>query len=125
MANLFISRWKLHPERRDEFRQIMDGLVNASKDLIESEITIFFHGWGRDENEFVAIESWRSEGAVKSLRETPEFQATMERLMACCREPMEMELFTDDQNDREIFELYPAGVSQVHPIVDAMHARFL
>lgn len=125
MASLFISRWRLNPDHRDEFLEIMNNLIEASKDVLEAETTILFYGWGRNENEFVAIESWRSEEVVNAVRESEGFKGALTSLMECCSAPMEMEVFTDMNNDRSVFDLYPKGISKVHPVVGDMHAYFV
>jgi quinol monooxygenase YgiN len=125
MASLFVSRWFIAPEKRDEFMGIMNALIEASGEVLKEQTTLLFYGWGRDPNEFVAIESWRSEEAVNAVRGSEGFKQAVTALMGCCNKPMQMEVFTDLGNDRSVFDLYPAGKSRGHPEAGAMHAHFI
>jgi quinol monooxygenase YgiN len=125
MASLFISRWKLKPECRQQFEAIMDGLIEASGEVLKAETTVMFYGWGRDENEFVAIESWRSEEVVNAVRQSDGFKQALSAMMECCSAPMEMEVFADKGNDRSVFDQYPKGKSKVHPEVGNIHGYFI
>jgi quinol monooxygenase YgiN len=117
MANLFISRWQIDPDKREQFLTVFNELYEAAKPLLEAHTTALHYGWGRDENEFVAIEAWKDEAMVAGLRQSPEFKDVFARMMACASAPMRMELINDLSNDRAIFAAHPAGPSTVHPEV--------
>ena len=104
-----------HLLKRDEFVRTLKAMYEGGKEFIEQQTWFCFYGFGRDPNEFVAVESWKDENVVAALRKTPEFQQGFAALMSCVSAPMEMELFRgwDDPNSK-LFELYPRGVSQVH-----------
>ena len=63
-ANTFVSRWFIRPERRDEFIRLFNQLWQADVEGLKQATYFVFYGWGRDANEFVAIESWKNEAAV-------------------------------------------------------------
>jgi quinol monooxygenase YgiN len=115
MSNLFISRWKIDPAKREEFLRIFNELYLSAKELLERETTAYHYGWSRDENEFVAIEAWKNEATVAALRQAPQFQEIFGRMMACACAPMKMELLNDLADDRSIFAAHPVGKSTVHP----------
>jgi len=117
MSDLFISRWQIKPEKREEFLAIFNELYEAAKPLLETETTAYHYGWSRDENEFVAIEAWKNPATVAALRASPQFKDVFGRMMACASAPMRMELINDLSNDRSIFAAHPAGASTVHPEV--------
>ena len=114
-SNTFISRYTIKPERRADFLAIWDPLWRNHIDVM-NEITHFvFYGWGRDENELVAIESYNDEGKLAELRKTEQFQQIVAQLLDCCSAPMTMELFSGLETDRSVFTAYPRGTSTVHP----------
>jgi len=115
LGNLFISRWRVDPARREAFLAIFNELYEAAKPLLETQATAFHYGWGRDENEFVAIEAWKDEAVVASLRRSPQFNEVFTAMMDCSSAPMRMELVNDLANDRSIFSAHPPGKSTVHP----------
>jgi quinol monooxygenase YgiN len=117
MANLFISRWMIEPAKRAEFLRTFNELFLAAKDLLDRETSAYHYGWSRNENEFVAIESWKNEATVAALRQSPQFREVFSRMMACTSAPMKMELLNDLGNDRSIFAAHPSGKSTVHPDV--------
>jgi len=48
------------------------------------------------------------------LRVQPEFQRATVAMLSCCSAAMVMETFSGMKKDRDVFELYPSGVSRVH-----------
>ena len=114
-SNLFVSRWTIKPERREEFFAIFNPLWQGAVELMNENSNFVYYGVGRNPNVMVAIESYHNEEAVAALRQTPGFKETVSRLLECCSEPMTMELFTGINGTREFFETYPAGKSKVHP----------
>ena len=74
MASLFISRYQLKPEKREEFVRTLKAMYDAGREFIEKETNFCFYGFGRNPNEFVAIESWKSEDVVNGMRATDGFE---------------------------------------------------
>jgi len=125
-ANVFVSRFYIRPERREEFITLFNALWQADVDGLRQAVNFIFYGWGRDPNQFVAIESWKNEADVAALRKTEGFQQAVAGLLACCHRPMEMELFNGMQAPRgDLFTTYPAGPSAVHPRSGDIGAAFL
>lgn len=123
--NLFISRWTIDPARRERFLEIWDGLWRAHADVIEAMTHFVYYGWGRKPDQFVAIESYRDEGAVIELRKNEAFRDAVRAMLDCSSAPMTMELLSGMEGTRSIFDLYPAGPSQVHPDDARMSVIFL
>jgi quinol monooxygenase YgiN len=117
MASVFISRYQLKPEKRDEFVRTLKAMYDGGKEFIAKETNFVFYGFGRDPNEFVAIESWKNEAVVNALRGSEEFKQGFAALMSCAAAPMEMEVFRSWDDDASVFEIYPRGASRVHPKV--------
>ena len=111
----FVARFTLVPAKREEFIDAHRQLMSQAGPFMEQETYFVFYGWGRDENEFVAIEAWKDEGTLNALRAQPDFQAGVKRLLACCTAPVEISLWSGTTAPRFAFELYPRGASQVHP----------
>src|SRR5690606_27445413 len=84
-----------------------------------------FHGWGRNPNELVAVASWKSEDFVNRMRQQPWFKDTQLRMLECCTQPMVMEQLSGMDHDRSVFDLYPAGSSQVHMKTKTLDVIFL
>lgn len=124
MASIFISRYQLKPERRDEFVRTLRSMYEAGREFIAKETNFVFYGFGRDPNEFVAIESWKNEAVVNALRASEDFKKGFAVLMSCASAPMEMELFRDWNDDTSIFDTYPRGESRVHPKVGGLPSLF-
>ena len=114
-ANAFVSRWKIKPEHRDEFIKQFNELWQGAAEQMGEVTNFVFYGWGRDPNEFVAIESWKSEEIVGAVRASDGFKEAVSRLMACCSAPMVMEIYSPWEGARSVFDLYPVGPSKVHP----------
>jgi quinol monooxygenase YgiN len=124
MASIFISRYQLKLERRDEFVRTLRSMYEAGREFIAKETNFVFYGFGRDPNEFVAIESWKNEAVVNALRASEDFKKGFAVLMSCASAPMEMELFRDWNDDASIFDTYPRGESRVHPKVGGLPSLF-
>lgn len=124
MASIFISRYQLKPEKRDEFVRTLRSMYEAGREFIAKETNFVFYGFGRDPNQFVAIESWKNEAVVNALRATEDFKKGFAVLMGCASAPMEMELFRDWNDDASVFDIYPRGESRVHPKVGGLPSLF-
>jgi quinol monooxygenase YgiN len=124
-ANVFVSRWFVAPAHRDEFIRQFNILWQADVDGLKQATNFIFYGWGRDPNEFVAIESWKDEAAVAALRQSEGFKIAVSSLMACCDRSMEMQIYNGMQAPRDLFQTYPAGPSTVHPTAGDIGAVFL
>lgn len=124
-SNLFVSRWTIKPDKREEFLAIFNPLWQNSTDFMQENANFVFYGFGRDPNVMVAIESYKNEGAVTALRETPVFQEFVGKMLDLCSAPMTMELFSGLNMGAEIFDMYPAGKSTVHPRTAHNHAVYL
>ncbi|MCB5945635.1 putative quinol monooxygenase [Acidocella sp. KAb 2-4] len=114
-APAFVSRWYVKPERREDFVGLFNLLWQSAADQMKEVTNFVFYGWGRDPNEFVAIESWKSEEIVAAVRQTEGFRTTVAQLLSYCSKPMVMEAYSPWEGGREVFDLYPAGLSKVHP----------
>jgi quinol monooxygenase YgiN len=121
----FIARFRLDPARKDEFLRTHKEIMDASGALMEQEANFAFYGWGREENEWVAIESWKREETLNALRSHPDFAASVKRLLACCRAPVEITLYVGTASSQALFDLYPRGVSKFHPRVGDLHVTFV
>ncbi len=124
-ANVFVSRWFVSPAQRDEFIRQFNLLWQADVDGLKQATHFIFYGWGRDPNEFVAIESWKDEAVVAALRQSDGFKLAVSALMACCDRSMEMQLYSGMQAPRDVFADYPIGPSTVHPTSGDIGAVFL
>ena len=124
-SNIFISRYTIKPGQRDAFMAIFDPLWRNATEFMAENAHFVFYGFGRDPNVMVAIESYRNEDAVAAIRKTPEFKAFVGQMLDLCSEPMTMELFSGIEMGAEVFDLYPACLSAVHPQTAENHAVFL
>jgi quinol monooxygenase YgiN len=124
-SNTFVSRYTIKPGKRNEFLAIFNPLWQNATEFMAANGHFVFYGFGRDPNVMVAIESYRNEEAVTAIRQTPEFKELVGRMLDLCSEPMTMELFSGLEIGREIFDMYPAGKSTVHPETAENHAVFL
>jgi quinol monooxygenase YgiN len=124
-ANIFISRWFLRPERREEFLSIFEPLWRNHIATMEAITNFVFYGWSRDGNVLVAIESYRDENLLGELRKSPDFQREVARMLDCCSQTMTMELFSGLDTDRSVFDIYAQGPSKVHPKGKEIGAVFL
>jgi len=123
-ADAFISRWTVKPEMRDDFIAQFNALWQGNTEIMGEVTNFVFYGWGRDENEFVAIESWKSNQAVSAMRQSDGFKTAVAALLACCSAPMVMELYSPWEGGREVFTTYPVGESAVHPTAGEIGAVF-
>ena len=124
-SNLFVSRWTIKPDKREEFLAIFNPLWQNSVEFMQENANFVFYGFGRDPNVMVAIESYKNEAAVTAIRDTPRFKEFVSKMLDLCSEPMTMELFSGLEMGPDIFDMYPAGQSTVHPTTDQNHAVFL
>ncbi len=111
----FVCKFHVRPECREEFNATFDTLWRNSLDFMNAQCNFVFYGWGRDENEFVAIESYKDEELLAGLRASDEFQVMVGKLLGLCDKPMVLEIFNGMATGRSVFELYPSGPSKVHP----------
>lgn len=111
--NLFSTRFRIDPARREEFLTAFEELCEAATSFYERGCAFAFQGWARDPNEFVVFASW-DEKVVAELRATSAFQSCNQRMMDCCSGPVIMEQYSGLEKDRGIFDAYPAGKSSVH-----------
>lgn len=125
MASVFISRYQLKPEKRDEFVRALRAMYEGGRDFIRQETHFVFYGFGRVPNEFVAIESWKSEATVNALRASEDFKKGFAVLMSCAAAPMELEMFRDWDDAASVFDLYPRGESRLHPKVNGLATVFV
>jgi quinol monooxygenase YgiN len=123
--NLFVSRFKVDPEKKAEFLAIFEALADGALPVLQAETNLIFWGWGRDGTEFVAIESWKNEDVVNQVRATAEFKTAVGALLACCTAPMTMELFSGMEGSRGVFDIYPSGPSRVHPSNGKIKVEFI
>lgn len=114
-SSCFIARFHVDPAKRATFEAIFDALWNGAKDMLEDQCNLVFYGWDRDDTTFVTIESYKDENALAALRESDIFQTVVRQLLEQCTAPMELQLLRGMATGREVFDLYPAGPSQVHP----------
>lgn len=112
-ANCFLTRYKVTPDKREEFLDALEELAANAEAWYEEGCNFAFHGWGRDPNEWVAIASWKSEDYVQRLRETDWFRDCQQRMLECSTAAT-FEQFNGMNCDRSVFDRFPAGVSQVH-----------
>jgi quinol monooxygenase YgiN len=125
-ANAFVSRYHIAPGQRDAFITRFNALWQADIPGLQAITNFVFYGFGRDENEFVAIESWKDEAAIAAVRETPLFRQAVTGLLELCDKPMEMSLYAGlEAPSRALFDTYPAGPSRVHPSAGEIGAKFL
>lgn len=125
IPNLFISRWTIAPDRRADFLAIWGGLWRAHAGAIEVMTHFVYYGWARDPNQLVVLESYRDEAVVTELRKDEGFKQAVRAMLDCCSAPMTMELLSGMEGDRSIFDLYPVGLSDVHPQDAAQPTIFL
>jgi quinol monooxygenase YgiN len=124
-SNAFISTFTVDPKKREEFVRLFDALWRGSLEIMAKETHFVFYGWARNPNEFVAIESWKSEEVTNALRATDGFKQAVSALLACCSAPMTMQVFNGIEMPRTVFDTYPKGVSKVHPSVGKITTVFL
>jgi quinol monooxygenase YgiN len=124
-SNTFVSRYPIKPGKRDEFLAIFNPLWQGSTAFMQENAHFVFYGFGRDPNVLVAIESYKNEEAVTAIRKTDVFKELVGKMLDLCSGPMTMELFNGLEIGTDIFDMYPAGKSAVHPATEANHTAFL
>ncbi len=124
-TNAFVSRYHVKPEKRDEFIERFNALWKADIPGLQAVTNFVFYGWGRDPNQFVAIESWKDQKFIDQTRESPLFKEAVAGLLSCCDRPMEMELFSGMEGPRDVFDQFPVGEAKVHPRSGDIGAVFL
>lgn len=120
-ASCFIARFHVDPAKRSRFEEIFDGLWRQSLDLLNESCNLVYYGWDRADRTFYTIESYRDEGALAALRASEVFQTVVAQLLEQCSAPMELTLLRGMEADGTVFDLYPAGRSQVHPSAGEIH----
>jgi len=124
-SNLFVSKYTIKPGKRDEFLAIFNPLWQGSMDFMRENCNFVFYGFGRDPNVLVAIESYKNEDAVAAIRQTDVFNDIVGKMLDLCSEPMTIENFSGLEMAPDIFDVYPAGKSTVHPATAENHVEFL
>ena len=114
-SSCFIARFHVDPNKRETFLAIFNALWNGAKDMLEDQCNLVFYGWDREETTFFTVESYKDENALAALRESEVFQTVVRQLLEQCTAPMELQLLRGMATGREVFDLYPAGPSLVHP----------
>lgn len=114
-ASAFVAHFYVKPDLRDAFVEKFNGLWQADIDGLRASVNFVFYGWGRDENEFVAVESWKDDTITAEVRRSEFFQEKVGELLSLCDKPMLVELYTGMEAGRQIFIDLPAGESKVHP----------
>jgi quinol monooxygenase YgiN len=114
-ASAFVAHFYVKPDQREAFIQKFNALWQADVAGLQESVNFVFYGWGRDKNEFVAIESWKDDAVTAATRRSDFFQQKVGELFTLCRKPMLLELYTGMDFHRQIFADLPAGESQVHP----------
>ncbi|HUD90859.1 putative quinol monooxygenase [Sphingobium sp.] len=124
-SNIFISKYRIKPGKRDEFLAIFNPLWKNAMAFMQEHANFVFYGFGRDPDILVAIESYRNEEAVNAIRQTDAFKQLVGQMLDLCSEPMTMELFNGLEMGPEIFDVYAQGRSTVHPATADNHVEFL
>lgn len=114
-ASAFVAHFYVKAEQRDAFVDKFNALWHADIDGLRASANFVFYGWGRDENEFVAIESWKDDAVTAEVRRSEFFQEKVGELLSLCDKPMLVELYSGMESGRQIFIDLPAGESRVHP----------
>lgn len=114
-ANAFVAHFHVKPGKRAEFTERFDALWQADIAGLEAMTNFVFYGWGRDENEFVAIESWKDDAMTDAVRASEMFQEKVGELLSLCSAAMVLDLYAGMNASRTVFDRYPAGESKVHP----------
>lgn len=115
-ASAFVAHFHVKPDKREEFVTAFNALWQADIPGLRDAVNFVFYGWGRDENEFVAIESWKDDAVTHALRKSDFFQQSVGALFELCDQPMGLDLYTGMSFPRALFDALPAGVSPVHPV---------
>lgn len=124
-SNCFLARYPVDPARREEFLSALNDMFAFAEPWYEEHAHFAFHGWARDPNTWVVIAAWKSEEILERLRKEPEFQKHSVRMLECCTGPMVIEQFSGMKVDRSVFDLYPAGKSEVHLPTQSLGVEFV
>ena len=124
-GTIFIARFNLNPSKKAEFQREIKEILDKSGSFMATEAHFIFYGWGRGENEWVAIECWKREETLNSLRSHPDFKESVKRLLACCAAPIEITLYVGMDSQRALFDQYPTGISSFHPRLGDLHVEFV
>ena len=124
-GTVFIARFKLNPERMEEFLRVHAEILDKSGSFMSTEAHFIFYGWGREPNEWVAVECWKREETLNALRAHPEFTGSVRKLLACCAAPIEITLYVGMESERALFGQYPPGISELHPRLGDLHVEFV
>ena len=114
-ATAFVARFYVKPDQRDAFIEKFNALWQADISGLQAITNFVFYGWGRDENEFVAIESWKDDAVTAETRRSDFFKESVGKLFSLCSKPMLLELYSGMNHHRQIFDDLPSGISPVHP----------
>lgn len=120
-ASCFIARFHVAPERCSQFEEIFDRLWRGALDLLNAQCNLVYYGWDRTDRTFYTIESYKDENALAALRASDGFQTIVAQLLEQCDAPMELTMLRGMEADKAVFDLYPAGRSQVHPSAGDIH----
>lgn len=120
-ASCFIARFHVAPDCRRRFEEVFDGLWRGSVGLLNAQCNLVYYGWDRADRTFYTIESYKDENALAALRASDIFQTVVAKLLEQCDAPMELTMLRGMEADKAVFDLYPAGRSQVHPSAGDIH----
>ncbi len=124
-SSAFVAYFTLEPSKIEQFKRAHQAIVDASEAFMDEQSHFIFYGWGRKENEWVAIESWKDQSILNGLRENADFQAGVRAMLECCAAPIRIEMFAAKQGDRSAFDMYPSGVSAFHPQANNQYVEFV
>ena len=123
-TSVFIARFRIDPAKLDRFRAAHGAIMERSAAYIEAQSHFVFFGFGRQSHEFVAIECWKDQEVLTTLRLDPGFQAGVCAMLDCCTAPIEIELYAGQTGNKSVFDLYPRGPSAFHPTSNGQHVEF-
>lgn len=124
-SNCFLARYQVDPARREEFLAALDEMFAFAKPWYDENAHFAFHGWARDPNTWIVIAAWKNEEVLERLRKEPVWRDTSMRMLDCCTAPMIIEQFSGMKVDRSVFDIYPAGQSEVHPGTKSLGVTFV
>jgi quinol monooxygenase YgiN len=120
-----ISRFKLIPSKRQEFLDAHRSSIANAGDFIDKHANFFFFGFGRNENEWVSIESWKDEEVLNQLRASPAFKQTAKLMLDCLSAPAEISVYAGEDGPLTALDKFPVGLSKVHPQDAAMPVKYV
>ncbi len=124
-GSAFLARFTLDPLKVDAFRAAHRAIMEKGAAYMDEQSHFVFYGWGRQCNEFVAIECWKDQEMLNKLRNDPDFRSNVRSMLDCCTAPVEIEMFAGHAGDRSAFALYPVGPSEFHPTSNGQHVEFI